>query len=359
MRVLDYRGVGTHTLYSTTANRRSPPSVARRGISAPSFLANFALNISIKHYLNLTTPANISADWALCLEDYFTHLTLEKGLSPNSIAAYQHDIELLRDYAESKSIAPTLVQQADIEMLIMQVGKDGALGPRSQVRLVSGLRGFFNYLLLEDRIENRPMEHIAPPRLGEHLPAVLSPAEVDAMEATIDLSDPLGHRNLAILEVLYSCGLRVTELVELRISQLYSAEGYLRVVGKGNKERLVPIGERALHDVKLYLGQRVHWPIKPAFADYLFLNQRGAKLTRIMVFYIIRESAAKAGIAKTVSPHTLRHSFATALVSGGADLRVVQAMLGHESIVTTELYTHLSQQHLRAAVMQYHPRGNR
>ena len=178
MRVLDYRGVGTHTLYSTTANRRSPPSVARRGISAPSFLANFALDISIKHYLNLTTPANISADWALCLEDYFTHLTLEKGLSPNSIAAYQHDIELLRDYAESKSIAPTLVQQSDIETLIMQVGKDGALGPRSQVRLVSGLRGFFNYLLLEDRIENSPMEHIAPPRLGEHLPAVLSPAEV-------------------------------------------------------------------------------------------------------------------------------------------------------------------------------------
>ena len=284
--------------------------------------------------------------WTALKKDFEIFLRVENRMSSNSVEAYMHDVSLLADYAIARQIAPTRVTTRDIETLLRELGEDDVLGPRSQARLLSGVRKFFHYLTFIDAVGEDPTSLIDPPKLGQHLPEVLSVEEVNAMEAAIDLSSPLGHRNLAIVEVLFSCGLRVSELCALRMSRIFWQEGFIRVIGKGNKERLVPIGDVALHDIQNYLTQRRGC-------------QQGKPISRVMVFYIVRDLVAKAGIRKPVSPHTLRHSFATELVRGGADLRVVQAMLGHESIVTTEMYTHLSREHLREALMKYHPRGER
>lgn len=299
--------------------------------------------------------------WRLALRDFTIYLRVEKRMSENSVEAYQHDVELLSDYAQMQfpPKLPVQITTADIETLLRQLGEDDVLGPSSQARLLSGIRQFYRYLLFTNRVEDDPTALIDPPKQGQHLPEVLSVDEVNAMEAAIDLSTPLGHRNMAIIETLFSCGVRVSELCAMRISQIYGQDGFIRVIGKGNKERLVPIGDKALKDIDTYLAQRRGWNLPHEDADTLFINQRGKPLSRVMVFYIVKDLASKAGIRKNVSPHTLRHSFATELVRGGADLRIVQAMLGHESIVTTEIYTHLSKEHLRETLIRYHPRGDR
>lgn len=299
--------------------------------------------------------------WQNAIGEFLVFLRVERRMADNSIEAYQHDVELLADFAQSRPDPrhPTQVEPAVIEALLRTLGEDDVLGPRSQARLLSGIRKFYHFLIFSNRIEHDPTELIDPPKQGLHLPEVLSVEEINDMEAAIDLSTPLGHRNLAIVETLFSCGLRVSELCAMRISQVYADEGFIRIVGKGNKERLVPIGSKAIGDIRNYLAQRKGWNLKREDSDALFISQRGKPMSRVMVFYIVKELAEKAGIRKNVSPHTLRHSFATELVRGGADLRVVQAMLGHESIVTTEIYTHLSKDHLRDTLMRFHPRGNR
>jgi integrase/recombinase XerD len=296
-------------------------------------------------------------EWQAALKDFEGFLKLEKGLSPNSIEAYLADIQKLRQFLEDRQITgdPESLDQKQLHQFLVWISEMG-LSPRSQARILSGLRAFFRYLLLEDRIQKDPTALLEGPNLGRKLPEVLSVAEIDRMLGKIDLSKPEGRRNKAMLEVLYSCGLRVSELVGLRMSGIYRDEGFIRILGKGNKERLVPVSRSALKEIDLYLPDRNALVIKPGQEDILFLNRRGNQLTRVMVFTIIRELAKAAGIKKTVSPHTLRHSFATHLVEGGADLRAVQEMLGHESIITTEIYTHLDREYLREAILSHHPR---
>jgi integrase/recombinase XerD len=234
---------------------------------------------------------------------------------------------------------------------------DIGIGPRSQCRILSGVRTFYRFLVLDGYLQQDPTELLESPVLGEHLPEFLTPAEVDRLKDSIDLSKPEGHRNRAIIEVLFSCGLRVSELVNLKMSQIYSDEHFLRVLGKGSKERLVPVSNIALQEIENYKPWRDSLDIKPGEEDYLFLNRRGAHLTRTMILIMLKRQAEEAGIEKTISPHTLRHSFATALLEGGADLRVIQTLLGHEHVGTTEIYTHLSNQSLREAVLKHHPRN--
>ena len=299
-------------------------------------------------------------DWQAVIKEYEGFLKLEKGLSSNSIEAYLSDIGKLEQFLELVQIEAT-PEELDRELLgnflswITEMG----LSARSQARILSGIKAFYRYLLLEDRIEKDPTALLEGPRLGSKLPEVLTVAEIDLMLERIDLSKPQGRRNKAMLETLYSCGLRVTELVELQISGIFRAEGFIRVIGKGDKERLVPFSPRALKEIDLYLPDRNSLSIQAGNEDVLFLNRRGKMLTRNMVFTIIKELAKSAGIQKTVSPHTFRHSFATHLVEGGADLRAVQEMLGHESITTTEIYTHLDSEYLREAIISFHPRSGK
>ncbi len=296
--------------------------------------------------------------WQALIKEYEGFLKLEKGLSSNSIEAYLSDIGKLEQFLELAQIEAT-PEELDRELLgnflswITEMG----LSARSQARILSGIKAFYRYLLLEDRIEKDPTALLEGPRLGSKLPEVLTVVEIDLMLESIDLSKPQGCRNKAMLETLYSCGLRVTELVELQISGISRAEGFIRIIGKGDKERLVPFSPRALKEIDLYLPDRNSQSIQEGNEDVLFLNRRGKMLTRNMVFTIIKELAKSAGIQKTVSPHTFRHSFATHLVEGGADLRAVQEMLGHESITTTEIYTHLDSAYLREAIISFHPRS--
>lgn len=294
--------------------------------------------------------------WSKAIDDYINFLRLEKSLSQNSIDAYRADMDKLSRFAEGKGLDPESIRRNDLEEFLAQL-HDLGLNKRSQSRILSGVRGFFKYLLLEEVIDTDPTELIDSPKIGRKLPEVLSVAEIDALEAAIDLSKPDGHRNKAIIETLYSCGLRVSELVSLRLTDLFFTDGFIRVIGKGDKERLVPIGAKAINDINLYLAQRngINSRIDPDSRNIVFLNRWGRKLTREMVFTIIKKYAALAGIKKKVSPHTLRHSFATHLIEGGADLRAVQEMLGHESIQTTEIYTHLDNQYLRETIMMFHP----
>lgn len=294
--------------------------------------------------------------WSNAIDDYINFLRLEKSLSENSIAAYRTDMEKLCLFAEGKGIEPESLQRTDLEEFLAQL-HDMGLNKRSQSRILSGVRGFFKYLLLEEVIDSDPTELIDSPKIGRKLPEVLSVVEIDAMEAAIDLSKPDGHRNKAIIETLYSCGLRVSELVSLRLTDLFFTDGFIRVIGKGDKQRLVPIGTKAITDINMYLMQRnsIDSRIDSESRNIVFLNRWGRKLTREMVFTIIKKYAALAGIKKNISPHTLRHSFATHLIEGGADLRAVQEMLGHESIQTTEIYTHLDNQYLRETIMMFHP----
>ena len=292
------------------------------------------------------------------LRGFLRYLRLQRSLSPNTLDAYKRDVEKLLRFLDGEGKRPAEAELADLQTFAAQL-HDIGIGPRSQCRILSGVRAFYRYLVTDGYIEQDPTELLESPVLGEHLPEFLTPDEVDRLEDSIDLSKPEGHRNRAIIEVLFSCGLRVSELVSLKWSQLYAKERYLRILGKGSKERLVPISERALKEIENYLVWRNELKIKPGEEDYVFLNRRGAHLTRTMILIMLKQQADEAGIRKTISPHTLRHSFATALLEGGADLRVIQALLGHESIGTTEIYTHISVQTLRREVLDHHPRNIR
>jgi len=297
-------------------------------------------------------------NWQRLIKEYEGFLKLEKGLSPHSVEAYLGDLEKLRQYQElmHPETGPRDLSREQLGQFLMWIGELG-LSARSQARILSGIKAFYRYLLLDDQIQSDPTALLEGPRLGSKLPEVLTVAEIDRMLDCIDLSKPQGRRNKAMLETLYSCGLRVSELVGLQISGIFRAEGFIRVIGKGDKERLVPVSPSALREIDLYLPDRHALPVKPGNEDILFLNRRGRMLTRNMVFIVIKELAAAAGIRKKVSPHTFRHSFATHLVEGGADLRAVQEMLGHESITTTEIYTHLDRAYLREAIISFHPRS--
>ncbi len=290
--------------------------------------------------------------------DYLRFLKLQRNVSPNTLEAYEHDLDLLLAFADERQQAVETLQLSDLQAFAATLHDQG-IGPRSQCRVLSGVRSFYRFLVLDGYVEQDPTELLESPVLGEHLPEFLTPAEVDRLEDSIDLSKPEGHRNRAIIEVLFSCGLRVSELVNLRWSQVFADEKFIRVMGKGSKERLVPISDSALREIGDYRPWRDSLKIKPGEEDYVFLNRRGAHLTRVMVLIMLKRQAEAAGIQKTISPHTLRHSFATALLEGGADLRVIQALLGHESIGTTEIYTHISMTTLRDEVLRHHPRNIR
>ena len=287
---------------------------------------------------------------------YVRYLKLERNYSPNTLEAYRHDLGHLLAYCHREEKDVLQMKLEDLQHFAAGIHELG-IGPTSQARILSGVRSFYRWLLLDGRIDADPTELLESPRLGEHLPEVLTTAEVDQLEASIDLSKPEGQRNRAIIEVLFSCGLRVSELTHLRLSDLFLDEGYIRVMGKGSKERLVPISNHAVHELKLWFYDRNLMTIKAGEEDYVFLNRRGAHLTRTMILIMVKRQAEAAGIQKTISPHTLRHSFATALLEGGADLRVIQAMLGHEDIGTTEIYTHIDTTTLREEILQHHPRN--
>lgn len=295
--------------------------------------------------------------WKAYIQGFMAYLKLEKDLSPNSIEAYRHDVCLFAQYLEDSGrlVGPDAVQLTDLQDFVRTIAEMG-LAASSQARMISGLRMFFHYLVMEEVVAENPASLLELPRLRRKLPDVLTVDEIDRIIAAIDLSKPEGMRNKAMLETLYSCGLRVSELISLRISDLYPEIGFIRVIGKGNKQRLVPIGKLALKYIQLYRDQvRVHIQPEPSARDILFLNRRGRPLTRVMVFHIVKSLAAAAGIHKQISPHTFRHSFATHLLEGGADLKAVKDMLGHESITTTEIYTHIDTGYLRDTLDRFHP----
>ena len=282
------------------------------------------------------------------------YLVYEKGLSPKSVEAYLHDVQLLADFLGEDKIADATFEE--LQKFLKHL-YESDFNARSQARIVSGMRAFYRYLIYANVREDDPTELLDAPKIGMHLPDVLTVEEIQRIMDVIDLSTPEGHRNRAMVEVMYGCGLRVSELVTLRLSNLFFDDGFIKVVGKGSKERLIPIGTTAMKMVNLYVdGNRKLLKIKKGEEDYVFLNRRGAHLTREMVFMLVKKWVAAAGIDKTVSPHTFRHSFATHLIEGGADLRAVQEMLGHESITTTEIYTHLDQDYLRTNIALFHPR---
>lgn len=290
------------------------------------------------------------------IRSYQRYLKLQRGYSPNTLDAYERDLLKLTNYLENENKTVLNVELADLQHFAASL-HDIGIHPRSQCRILSGVRSFFRFLELEGFRDSDPSELLESPVLGEHLPEVLSAEEVDMLEGAIDLSKWEGQRNKTIIEVLFSCGLRVSELVNLKLSDLFLREQYIRVVGKGSKERLVPISHRAIKELDYWFMDRSAMKIKPGEEDYVFLNRRGAHLTRTMILIMIKDTAAAAGIRKTISPHTLRHSFATALLEGGADLRAIQAMLGHESIGTTEIYTHIDMSTLREQILNHHPRN--
>lgn len=287
---------------------------------------------------------------------YQRYLRLERNYSENTIEAYKHDLQYLLDFFKENEKNPVDAKLADLETFASTL-HEKQIGPRSQARILSGVRSFYRYLLLDGYVKDDPTELLPSPQIGEHLPEFLSVDEVDQLEGAIDLSKWEGQRNKAIIEVLFSCGLRVSELVNLKLSDLFIDEKFVRVIGKGNKERLVPISQKAIDEIKLWFIDRNLMNIKPGEQDYVFLNRRGAHLTRTMILIMIKKYAKEAGLKKTISPHTLRHSFATALLKGGADLRAIQEMLGHEDIGTTEIYTHMETSDLRKEILEHHPRN--
>jgi integrase/recombinase XerD len=298
-------------------------------------------------------------DWRSAIKGFQAYLKLEKGLSDNSIEAYSRDIEKLNQYADSliNKLSPEAFSLNDLRLFINWINELGMI-PSSQARILSGIKAFYKYLLVEDIIKNSPAELLESPRKQRKLPDTLSINDINRLIAAIDLSKPDGARNKAIIEVLYSCGLRVSELTELKLSNLYLEIEFVKVIGKGNKERLVPIGGEAIRALSVWIDSvRGHTSIKKGEEDMVFLNRRGSRLSRVYIFMLIKQLAQMAGIKKSISPHTLRHSFATHLVEGGADLRAVQEMLGHESITTTEIYTHLDREYLKTVITDYHPRN--
>lgn len=283
------------------------------------------------------------------------YLRLERGMADNSVWAYLHDVDQMLNYAVGQNIAPEAMRLEDLQQLLNMVN-DLGIAPTSQRRMISGWRMFYRMMVVDDDVKDNPAEMLDLPIRPEHLPDVLTDEEITAIQSTFDLSLPEGMRNYVIVEILYDCGLRVSELVNLRLSNIYAEEQCLQVIGKGNKERWVPIGERALHLLEVYIHNvRSHIEPKPGEEKIVFLNRRGARLTRQMVFIFLKRAAADAGLSKHISPHSLRHSFATELVENGADLRAVQEMLGHESVATTEIYTHISRETLRNTIAAFHP----
>lgn len=300
-------------------------------------------------------------NWDLHLKGFRSFLSLEKSLSKNSISAYTADVEKLASFFEQSNIdiSPPNVTYHQLRDFIKWINENGA-STGTQTRVISGIKAFYKYLLMEEIISQNPTELLESPRIGRKLPDTLSIKEVDLLIQSVDLSNENGQRNKAILETLYSCGLRVTELLDLKISNLYFKQGYIKVLGKGNKERLTPIGKEAIRQIQLYLDNfRNHIPIQSGEEDVVFLNNRGHKLSRVMIFLIIKKQVELCGLRKNISPHTLRHSFASHLVNQGADLRAVQEMLGHESITTTEIYTHLDRSYLKKAIEEFHPRSKK
>ncbi|MDR0729073.1 MAG: site-specific tyrosine recombinase XerD [Prevotellaceae bacterium] len=293
--------------------------------------------------------------WDTAIDDFKAYLQLERSLSKNTVCSYAFDCRKLSLFCSERSTLPTAVTPQDVEQFLVGL-YDEHLGKRSQARTISGIRAFFKFLILDKRIEFNPMELIEQPKLGRYLPDVLSADEIGQLIAAIDLSRPDGHRNCAILETIYGCGLRVSEAVTLRISDLFLSEEFIRVIGKGDKQRLIPIGKQAVKAIRLYLDVRAGQPINRRHEDILFLNCRGKGMSRSMVFRIIKGLAVKIGLTKHISPHTLRHSFATHLIENGADIRAIQEMLGHASILTTEIYTHLDRKRWQKTILKFHPR---
>ena len=296
--------------------------------------------------------------WKDALKDFALYLKIERGMSKHTVNNYTFDVRKLVLYLETHhmQLGPLQITTEHIQGFIYEMAKE--LNPRTQSRLISGLRSFYDYLIFENYCESNPLERIEAPKIGRKLPDTLSVKDIDLIVAAVDLSNPQGERNRAIIETLYSCGLRVSELTELKISDLFFEEGFIKVTGKGNKQRFVPIGPLTQKYINLYKDYvRVQMKIEPAFNDTLFLNRRGKQLSRAMIFTIVKTLALEAGIEKNISPHTFRHSFATHLLENGADLRAIQMMLGHESITTTEIYMHVDKSHLKDAMLKFHPRA--
>lgn len=296
-------------------------------------------------------------NWKVALKDYKDYLKIERGLSSNTITNYGLDIEKLIGFLEQHDAkeSPLEVSRETIQNFVHDVAKQ--MNPRSQARIISGLKGFFNFLIFEGYRSDNPVDLIETPKIGRKLPDTLSTEEIDELIAAIDLSHPQGERNRAMLETLYGCGLRVSELISLKLSDLFFDEGFIKVTGKGDKQRFVPIGALNMKYLNTYIHEvRVHLAIKKEYLDFVFLNRRGAKLTRAMIFTMVKNLSEKIGLRKNISPHTFRHSFATHLLENGADLRAIQQMLGHESITTTEVYMHVNRQHLTQVLQQFHPR---
>ena len=296
-------------------------------------------------------------NWQQAIKDYQNYLKIERGLSQNSITNYTMDLQKLASYLEEQSVEekPVLIPRETVQQFIYDIAK--IVNPRTQARIISGLKGFFTYLVFEDYREDNPMDLIETPKIGRKLPDTLSEEEINQLIATIDLSKPEGERNRAILETLYGCGLRVSELINLKLSDLYFDEDFIKVTGKGDKQRFVPISDINQKYINIYWKEvRIHLPIKKEYEDFVFLNRRGKQLTRAMIFTIVKRLAEQIGLKKNISPHTFRHSFATHLLENGADLRAIQQMLGHESITTTEVYMHVNRVHLTKVLEEFHPR---
>jgi integrase/recombinase XerD len=298
-------------------------------------------------------------NWQSYIKQFKDYLKLERSLSDNSIQAYVRDVEKLDQFIQLNypTLSPLVISSKHLQAFIQFVNELG-MSAYSQARILSGVKAFYKYLLFEELITKDPTSLLEGPKIGRKLPDTLEYLEIEKLLAAIDLSTPEGARNRTMIEVLYSSGLRVSELVELKISNVLTDVGFVRVIGKGNKERLVPIGKEALKYLKMYIDEvRVHIPVKKGFESHVFLNRRGSKISRVLVFTVIKDLAARIGLKKSISPHTFRHSFATHLIEGGADLRAVQEMLGHESITTTEIYTHLDRDYLRQVIQEFHPRS--
>ncbi len=298
-------------------------------------------------------------NWESTIIGFKNYLTIERSLSANTVEAYIRDVKKLADFAKEKKKTELQIERADLSEFITKISKS-EVAARSQSRIISGIKAFYKYLIMEDYITSDPTELLESPKIGLKLPDTLSIEEIDNLIGAIDLSKEQGERNRTMLEILYSCGLRVTELICLKLSNISFEEGFIKVIGKGDKERLAPIGSTALKYLSIYINQvRNHQKIQKGHEDVVFLNRRGKQLTRVMIFTIIKQLAEKISLKKNISPHTFRHSFATHLIQGGADLRAVQEMLGHESITTTEIYTHLDKEYLKETIIQFHPRAQK
>lgn len=296
-------------------------------------------------------------EWELKMRDFVNYLRIERGLAENSIFAYQRDVVKLKEFCEPIELSPTQVSFDTLKQFLNEL-YDLGLSARSQARVISGVKQFYSFIILEGELNEDPSELIELPRVGKKLPVFLTIEEVDKILAAIDLSKAEGHRNKAMIETLYSCGLRVSELINLKFSDIYFDQGFIRIIGKGNKERLVPVSPSVEKEISIYVnGTRNHQVIQKGYEDYVFLNRRGRNLTRVMIFTIVKNLAESIGLPKKISPHTFRHSFATHLIEGGANLRAIQEMLGHESITTTEIYTHLDKSFIREAIISHHPRN--